>query len=177
MKLARFYRDGELSEIRMSSADEAVFEVKNFLASEQMAEAGIEDLIRTTNIGSKSHVDELRLDFNRIYRKRDIQNYVRYGFFKFSDSAEYAGTFSSETILGIKNEQRYLSACFSDYMVLKSRFGSKKKSEPYLLASLKNGYFYLLNAEELPASNPINHAVKNALTWISKKIFFKTSTK
>lgn len=175
MKLARFYSDGELSEIRVSNSDETVFEVKNLFASEQLAEDAIRDMIHTRNQGQMSHVDELRLDFNRICRKRDIQQRIQLGAYRFTDSADYKGTFSIDTILNIKNEQRYLSACFSDYVVLIPRFGSKQ--EPCLLASLKNGYFYLLNAEELPPSNPIMHSVKKAMAWIQKKIFSGTSTK
>jgi hypothetical protein len=177
LKLARFYRDGELSEIRVSNSDDAVFEVKNLFASEQLAEDAIKDMIGTKNYGQMSHVDELRLDFNRICRRRDIQQMTRLGFYSFKDSAEFKGKFSVDTILNIKNEQRYLTACFSDYVILTSRFGSKKMGEPYLFASLKNGYFYLLNADELPPSNPIMHSVKNFFAWILKKISFKTSTK
>lgn len=177
MKLARFYRDGELSEIRVSNSDDAVFEVKNLFASEQLAEEAIQDMIRTKNQSQMSHVDELRLDFNRICRRRDIQHITRLGFYSFQDSADFKGKFSVDTILNIKNEQRYLNACFSDYVILTSRFGSKKMDQPYLFASLKNGYFYLLNADELPPSNPLMHSVKNFFAWILKKISFKTSTR
>lgn len=177
MKLARFYRDGELSEIRVSNSDETVFEVKSLFASEQLAEDAIHDMIRTKNLGQKSHVDELRLDFNRICRKRDLQQVRRFGFYSFKDSSEFKGKFSVDTILNIKNEQRYLAACFSDYVILTPRFGSKKMGEPYLFASLKNGYFYLLNADELPPSNPLMHSVKNFFAWILKKISFRTSSK
>lgn len=177
MKLARFYRDGELSEIRVSNSDDTIFEVKNLFASEQLSEDAIQDMIRTKNTGQMSHVDELRLDFNRICRRRDIQHVKRLGFYRFSDSSEFNGNFSLDTILNIKNEQRYLSACFSDYVILSLRFGSNKSGEPYLLASLKNGYFYLLNADELPPSNPVMHSVKNFFAWILKKISFRTSSK
>lgn len=77
MKLARFYRDGELSEIRVTNSDDTVFEVKNLFASEQLAEDAIKDMICTKNYGQMSHVDELRLDFNRICRRRDIQHMTR----------------------------------------------------------------------------------------------------
>lgn len=175
MKLARFYSDGELSEIRVSNSEETVFEVRNLFAAEQLAEDAIQDMIRTRNTGQMSHVDELRLDFNRICRKKDIQQRLRLGAYRFADSVHYKGNFSVDTILNIKNEQRYLAACFSDYVVLMPRFGSKQ--EPFLLASLKNGYFYLLNADELPAANPVMNAIKKAFAWIQKKISFKTSTK
>jgi len=150
-------------------------EVKNLFASEQLAEDAIADMIRTANNGQMSHVDELRLDFNRICRKKDIQQRTRFGAYRFKDSANYSEAFSLETILNIKNEQRYLAACFSDYVVLVPRLGSK--AEPCLLASLKNGYFYLLNADELPPANPVMHALKKAFSWIQKKISFKTFTK
>lgn len=177
MKLVRFYRDGELSGIRVSNSDDTVQEVKSFFASEQLAEDAIVDMIRTKNQGQKSHVDELRLDFNRICRKRDIKHVRRFGFYRFEDSVAYSGKFSVETILSIKNEQRYLSACFTDYVVLIPRWDMRKTEEPYLLASLKNGHFYLLNADELPPSNPILHTVKKFLGWIRKGISFKTFTK
>lgn len=175
LKVARFYSDGELSPIRVSNSEETVFEVKNLFASEQLAEDAIRDMIRTANIGQMSHVDELRLDFDRICRKRELKHVTRFGVYALRDSAQYKGNFSIETVINIKNEQRYLSACFSDYVILQPRFG--KKSEPLLFASLKNGYFYLLNADELPPANPVFHAFKNGLTWIRKKISFKTSTK
>jgi hypothetical protein len=175
LKLARFYSDGELSEIRVSNSDDTVIEVRNLFASEQLAEDAIHDMIRTVNTGQMSHVDELRLDFNRICRKKDIQQRTRFGAYRFKDSADFQEQFSLETILNIKNEQRYLAACFSDYVVLVPRLGSKK--EPCLLASLKNGYFYLLNADELPPANPVMHSMKKALAWIQKKISFRTSTK
>jgi len=177
LKLARFYRDGELSEIRISNSDDTVFEVNNLFASEELAEEAIQDMIRTKNQGQMSHVDELRLDFNRICRRRDIKQMTRLGFYSFKDSVEFKGKFSVDTILNIKNEQRYLNACFSDYVILTNRFGSKKIGEPYLFASLKNGYFYLLNADELPPSNPLMQSVKNFFAWTIKKISFKTFTK
>lgn len=176
MKLARFYRDGELSDIRVSSAEDVLFEVHNLFAGEELSEDAVRDMILTKNTGVMSHVDELRLDFNRIFRKREIRHVRRCGAYAFKDSFEYCGKFSTETILNIKNEQRYLSACFSDYMVLIPRFGSSRQ-EPYLFASLKNGYYYLLNAEELPPSNPLWASVKKLGGWILKKISFKTSTR
>lgn len=175
MKLIRFYRDGELSEIKVSGAEETINEVNNFFRAEQMAEEAVRDMIKTKNNGQVSHVDELRLDFERIFRKSEIKRRTRFGLYSFKDSADFKKEFSVETILHIKNEQRYLSACFSGYVVLQQRFFNRDK-EPLLLASLKNGYFYLLNDSHLPSSNPFA-TFKPLMTWIRKKISFKTSTK
>lgn len=178
MNLARFYRDGELSEIRISSSEEVVSEVNNLFAAEQLAEDAIRDMIRTQNRNQYSHVDELRLDFNRIFRKRELLGRTKLKGYQFSDSAQFEGRFSVDTILSIKNEQRYLSACFSDYVILKPRWSFfHKNEEPYLFASLRNGCFYLLNASDLPPAYPLMHSFKNVIAWIPKKIFSKTSTK
>jgi hypothetical protein len=177
LKLARFYRDGELSDIKVSGADDTVFEVKNLFASEILSEDAIQDMIRTKNCGQMSHVDELRLDFDRICRKKDIQQLTRWGFYRLKDSSLYSKKFCTQTILNIKNEQRYLSACFSDYVMLVPRFGETVLDEPYLFASLKNGHYYLLNATELPPVCPPLNSIKNAFAWIQKKIFSKTSSK
>lgn len=177
MKVARFYSEGELSAIRVTNVEETIFEVKNLFAGEQLIEEQIVALIRQNNLGEHSEVDELRLDFNRIYSKKSILSKTRFGRYKFSDSCFYKGSFSVQTILDIKNEQRYLSAKFKGYAVLNKRFGKEKRTEPYLFASLKNGYFYLLNAEEISSSNVIVNSFKKSFSWIQKKIFFKTSSK
>lgn len=174
MKLIRFYSDDELSDIRVSSSEETVFEVMNLFTQEQRFEDAIRDMIKTKNKNQRSHVDELRLDFNRIFRKKELKSYTRLGFFSFTDSANYKKDFSVDTIVNIKNEQRYLNACFTDYMILTNRFNKK---EPYLFASLRNGYYYLLNADDLPDSNWIRQSMKNLKGWIKNKISFKTSTK
>ena len=178
MKVARFYSEGELSAIRISNVDETIFEVKNLFAGEQVEEEKISSLIRQNNFGEQSEVDELRLDFDRIYSKKDILSKTRFGRYKFIDSCFYNSDFSIETILAVKSEQRYLSAKFNGYMVLRSRFGSsKKEAKPYLFASLKNGYFYLLNADEVSSSNIFISSFKKTFSWIQKKISFKTSSK
>lgn len=161
MKLIRFYSDDELSDIRVTSSEETVFEVLNLFTQEQRAEDGIRDMIKTPNKNQRSHVDELRLDFNRIFRRKELKSYTRIGIFSLKDSAEFKKDFSVETIIAIKNEQRYLNACFTDYIILKNRFNNKK--EPYLFASLRNGYFYLLNADDLPESN-----FKRIKNWFKK---------
>jgi hypothetical protein len=128
-------------------------------------------------MGDQSGVDELRLDFNRIYSKKDIHSKTRFGRFRFVDSVHHKNNFSIQTILSIKAEERYLSAHFRNYMVLRARFANDQSQEPYLFASLKNGYFYLLNAEEISSPNWIISLVKKPFSWIQKKISFRTSTK
>jgi len=177
LKVARFYSEGELSAIRVTNVEETIFEVKNLFACEQLIEEQIVSMIRQNNLGELSEVDELRLDFNRIYSKKAIQSKTRFGRYKLVDSCQFKGAFSVQTILDIKNEQRYLSAKFNGYVVLSKRFGKEKRNEPYLFASLKNGYFYLLNAEEISSSNIVLNSFKKTFSWIQKKIFFKTSSK
>jgi len=133
----------------------------NLFTQEQRAEDGIRDMIKTKNKGQRSHVDELRLDFNRIFRLKELKSYSRFGFYSLKDSFDYKKDFSVDTIIAIKNEQRYLNACFTDYVILKKRFG--KNHEPFLFASLRNGYFYLLNADDLPESN-----FKRIKNWFKK---------
>jgi hypothetical protein len=164
--------------MRVTSVEETIIEVINLFNSEQQAEQEIAALIRRPNVmGDISGVDELRLDFNRIYSKKDILSRTRFGMFKFADSTAYKNDFPIQTILSVKAEERYLSAKFRNYMILRPRFRKDEVQEPYLFASLKNGYFYLLNAEEVASSNPIIASFKKSFSWIQKKISFRTSTK
>ena len=146
MKLVKFYSEGELSSIQISNEDEAVSEVLNLFFEEQLSEEQIILEVSSKNCGFISDVDELRLDFDRIFSKKQLR---KKGFFsgrKLTDSARVEQDLSLNTILNIKNEQRYLNATFRSYVVLMPRvqlFG--KKREPMLFATLKNDNYYWLN--------------------------------
>ncbi len=159
----------------MSSTDEAVSEVQSFFFDEQLIEEQIILEIYSRNRGKVSMVDELRLDFDRIYTKKQIVKKTLLSGAKFMDSADYGKDFSIQTILGIKVEQRYLNANFHGYYVIKPRNKwFKKAGEPMLLASLKNNNFYWLNHDQVEKSEG---KLKVAFKWIQKKISSKTSSK
>lgn len=175
MKLVRFYSDGELSSIQVSSSEETISEVKNLFFEEQLMEEQIMLEIYSNNNGICSEVDELRLDFDRIFSKKQIQKKALITGSKLMDSSKHEPDFSISTILGIKEEQRYLNATFKGFVVLKPR--NKffvKQVEPMLFASLKNNNFYLLNKDQ---STPAPSKFKNSWNWILRKISFKTSSK
>lgn len=178
MKLANFYSDGELSSIRVASTEDTVFEVKNLFSNEIFAENQIISRIKNDTSAVCSEVDELRLDFNRIYSKKSITKKIRFGRFRHEKSANYTGEFSIQTILSIKAEQRYLSAQFKGYTILRSRFQlGNHRAEPYLFATLKNGHSYLLNADKVVTTHPVIFIFKSSFNWLSKKIFSKTFIK
>lgn len=178
MKIVNFYSDGELSSIRVASTEDTVFEVKNLFSNEIFIENQIINRIKQDQTKVYSEVDELRLDFNRIYSKKKLAKLVRFGQFKHLSSAAYKADFSIDTILAIKAEQRYLSAKFKGFTILKSRLNvGNSMHEPYLFASLKNGQYYLLNASKIESSHPTIVIFKSGLNWLSKKIFSKTFTK
>lgn len=175
MKLVRFYSEGELSSIRVTNEDEAVAGVKNLLFDEQLAEEQIMLEIFSQNHGNISDVDELRLDFDRLFTKKQL---LKKGFLtacKLVDSSHHNEDFSMATIISIKNEQRYLSAIFKSFVVLIPRTKLvKSPSEPLLFASLKNDNYYLVNQEQ-SIEDP--SAIKKFNNWIRKKISSKTSSK
>jgi hypothetical protein len=159
----------------MSNTEETVSEVKQLFFDEQLSEEQIMLEIYSSNGTVKSEVDELRLDFDRIFSKKQLQKKALIGGLKISDSADYKFDFSIKTILGIKNEQRYLNATFKGYVVLIPRNSMFNKSaEPMLFASLKNNNFYLLNMEQ---SQKVPSKFKSFINWIKKGISFKTYTK
>lgn len=175
MKLVRFYSEGELSSISVSNTDEAVTVVQSFFFDEQLIEEQIILEIYSRNRGKISTVDELRLDFDRIFTKKQIQKKALLSGSKFMDSADYGKDFSIQTVLGIKGEQRYLSAHFHGYFIIQPRNNWFQKSgEPMLFATLKNNNFYLLNQEQVEKSDG---KFKLALKWIQKRISSKTSSK
>lgn len=174
MKIVNFYSDGELSSIRIASAEDTVFEVKNLFSNELFIENQITNRIKQNQPKIYSEVDELRLDFNRIYTKRTIAKKIRLARFRHESSSNYKGEFSIQTILSIKAEQRYLSAQFKGFTILKRRFNFGEQSEPYLFAALKNGHYYLLNADKVESKHPAIIIFKFSLNWLSKKIFSKT---
>ncbi|MEO9534100.1 MAG: hypothetical protein ABJG68_03815 [Crocinitomicaceae bacterium] len=175
MKLVRFYRDGELSSLRVSNVDEAVSEVENLFFDEQIIEEQIILEIYSRNRGKISEVDELRLDFDRIFTKKQLQKRGLLTASKFMDSADFGKDFSIQTILSIKNEQRYLNAQFHGYFILVPRSSFfKKAGEPMLFASLKNNNYYWLNHNIVEAKPS---KVKMFFKWIKEKISFKTSSK
>lgn len=175
MKLVRFYSDGELSSIRMANEEETVVEVKNLFFDEQLAEEQIMLDIFSQNRGFISTVDELRLDFDRIYTKKQIRKKAFLTGTKFVDSSNHTKDFSIETIMGIKNEQRYLNANFKSFMILQPRSKMFVRSEePMLFATLRNDNFYLLNLKQSVARPSI---FKKASLWIQKRIFSKTYSK
>ncbi|MEZ4922669.1 MAG: hypothetical protein R2780_05800 [Crocinitomicaceae bacterium] len=173
MKLVKFYSDGELSPIKVSSTEETVAEVQNLFFEEQLAEEQIILEIYSKNNGQTSEVDELRLDFDRIYSRKQLNKKVLLSGYKLVDSSVYQNDFSIQTILGIKNEQRYLNASFKGYMLLIPRGTNIGGAEPMLFASLKNENFYLLNKER---SLSPESKFKSILSWI-KGISFKMFSK
>lgn len=178
MRLINFYSEGELSSIRVSNVDDTVREIKNLLFEEQLVEEQILLEIYSANIGKVSQVDELRLDFDRIYSKKQILKKSIFAGGKFIDSAKYDNEFSVQTILGIKNEEKYLNAKFQDYHVLISRSGLlSAKQEPMLFARLKNNNFYLLNQNALNEKSGIKAFFQRTANWIKKTISFRTSSK
>ncbi|MBD3636062.1 MAG: hypothetical protein HUJ25_01875 [Crocinitomicaceae bacterium] len=175
MKLVRFYREGELSSIRMSNEEEVIVGVKNLFFDEQLAEEQIMLEIYSQNKGIVSDVDELRLDFDRIYSHKQLRKKALLSGTKIVDSCNHNKDFSIATIIGIKNEQRYLNASFRNFVILSPRHRFLENSnEPMLLAKLKNNNYYLLNAQQ--SGNDLT-IVKKVSNWITKKIFFKTSLK
>ena len=175
MKLVRFYREGELSSIQISSADETVSEVANLFFEEQLTEEQIMLEIYSNNNGSISDVDELRLDFDRILSKKQLKKKAIVNGHRLIDSADYEKDFSISTILAIKNEQRYLNATFKGYVILLPRNRAfRKTEEPLLFASLRNNNFYLLNKNQ---KHPQKSFFKSIRNWIKSAISFKTSSK
>lgn len=149
LKLVKFYSDGELSSIQMSNEEETVSGVKNLFFSEQLTEEQIMLEIYSQNKGLVSEVDELRLDFDRIYTKKQLKKKALFSLTKLVDSCQHTEDFSIQTILSIKNEQRYLNASFRGYKILVPRTKLlRKPSEPLLFATLKNDNYYLLNKEQ-----------------------------
>ncbi len=178
MKITSFYSEGELSSIRVSNVDDMVNGVKDLLFEDQLVEEKIRLEIYTTNSNKFSQVDELRLDFDRIYSKKQIIKKSFFGRYKFIDSAKFKGEFSIKTILNIKNEEAYLNARFQDYLVLipkNSIFSGSQ--EPMLFASLKNNNFYLLNGGDVQGSLKTSSKFKKITAWIQKGISSKTSSK
>lgn len=175
MKLARFYNEGELSSIRVSSEEDTVSEILNLFFDEQLTEEQIMLEIYSQNRGTSSDVDELRLDFDRIFSKKQLKKKALFSGRKLVDSSYHNQDVSITTILGIKNEQRYLNATFRNYVVLLPRtdfFGRTK--EPMLLASLKNNNFYWVN----PGQSKIQSTpFKRIGNWIRKRTSSKTSSK
>jgi hypothetical protein len=175
LKLVRFYRDGELSSMRVSNVDEAVAEVEGLFFDEQIIEEQIILEIYSRNRGKISDVDELRLDFDRIFTKKQVQKRSILTGSKLIDSGDFGKDFSIQTVLNIKNEQRYLNAQFHGYFILLPRSSSfKKADEPMLFASLKNNNYYLLNYNEIQTKE---NKVKSFLKWLKAKISFMTSSK
>lgn len=174
-RLTSFYSEGELSAIRVSSVEQTVEEVKGLFFREQLVEEQILLEILSSSKGECSQVDELRLDFDRIYSRKQIIKKSLLKRFKFIDSAKYEKDFPIQTILDIKNEERYLNAKFKDFFVLvpRQRLFSKAE-EPMLFATLRNNNFYLLN-ESSPQVKP--SFFKRLGDWIQKKISFRTSSK
>lgn len=178
MKLTSFYSEDELSSIRVSSVDDTVQEIKGLFFGEQLTEEKILLEIYSSNSGNFSEVDELRLDFDRIYSKKQIMKKCLFGRFKFVDSTEYKKDYAVKTILAIKSEERYLNAKFKDYYVLLPRTSLfKKTTEPLLFASLKNNNFYLLNDFRADVSKADTTVLSRFGTWMRKKISFKTFSK
>mgnify|MGYP000253235196 CR=1 FL=1 len=178
MKLTSFYSEDELSSIRVSSVDETVNEIKGLFFNEQLVEEKILLEIYSSNSGNVSDVDELRLDFDRIYSKKQIMKKCLFGRFKFVDSSEYQKDYAVKTILAIKSEERYLNATFKDFHVLLPRNSFFKKSgEPLLFASLKNNNFYLLNDFQAEVSKSDKSVFSRFGTWMRKKISFRTSSR
>lgn len=162
--------------MRVSSVEETIDEVKGLFFREQLVEEQILLEIYSSNKGEVSDVDELRLDFDRIYSRKQILKKSILGRYKLIDSAKYQQDFSIQTILAIKNEERYLNACFKSYFVLVPRRSFfKRNEEPMLLASLKNNNFYLLN--DFRSQTEKRFFLKRIGDWIKKTISFRTSFK
>ncbi|MEX1001522.1 MAG: hypothetical protein WDZ35_05355 [Crocinitomicaceae bacterium] len=175
MRLAKFYREGELSSIRMSNEVEAVNEVKGLFFIEQLIEEGILLELKGSNKNRLSTADEVRLDFDLIYSKKELLKKAHFSGKKLVDSAKVNTEFSIETILSIKNEQRHVSAIFRNFVVLQPRFACFNRSkEPMLFASLRNDNYYLLNPEMSQNNRSLLTSFKN---WIKNKISFKTSSR
>lgn len=175
LKLTKFYSEGELSSIQISSTDEVLSAVNHFFFDEQLTEEQLILEIYSKNRGRISDVDELRLDFDRIYTRKQIQKKAFLSGSIFEDSAEYGKEFSISTILGIKNEQRYLSANFHGFYILKPRNRwFQKPSEPLLFASLKNDNFYCLNQPVKSAEPSSKSGFKG---WLKNLISFKMFSK
>jgi len=175
LKLTKFYSEGELSSIKVSSTDEVLSAINHFFFDEQLVEEQIILEIYSKNRGKISDVDELRLDFDRIYTRKQIQKKAFLSGSVFEDSAEYGKDFSISTILGIKNEQRYLNANFHGFYILKPRNRwFEKAEEPLLFASLKNDNYYCLNQPSKSVSSSSKRGFKG---WLKNLISFKTSSK
>jgi len=171
LNLTSFYSEDELSSIRVSSVDETVQEIKGLFFSEQLAEEKILLEIYSASKGTVSEVDELRLDFDRIYAKKQIMKKCLFGRYRFVDSSEYQKDYTVKTVLAIKNEQRYLNATFKNYQILlprKSFF--KRTGEPLLFASLKNNNFYLLNDFDSDVAKTKRSVFSRFGSWMRKKI-------
>lgn len=157
--------------------DEAVSEVKNLMFLEQLVEEKILLEIFTKNAGKVSQVDELRLDFDRIYSRKQLTKKCLFGNYKLIDSAKYTGDFSIQTILRIKNEERYLNAKFQDFHVLvPKRRLLKSRGESLLFARLKNNNFYLVNDLAHTSTN-LDSIFNRISRWVNTRIFSKTSLK
>ena len=150
MKVTSFYSEGELSPIKVGSVDETVVEIKNLFFNEQLEEEQIRAEIYANNSNAASIVDELRLDFDRIYTKKQLRNKRLFKGLRKKSITVDSFKLDIDTLLFIKNEQRYLNAEFKNYKLLVKRkwfFGPFK--EVYLFASLNNNMFYLLSEGSL----------------------------
>lgn len=175
MKLVRFYREGELSSIRVSNEEETVSEVLNLFFDEQLDEEQIMLEVYSQNRGFVSDVDETRLDFDRLFSKSQLKKKSLLTGTKLVDSSHYNKDFSINTILQIKSEQKYVSAIFRSYVVLLPRtslFSSDR--EPMLFATLKNNNYYWLNPDQ---SKPKEKGFKKFRNWFKKMTSSKTSSK
>lgn len=147
MKVTSFYSEGELSPIRVTGIEETVLEVKKLFFKEHEEEDIIRHAIYTAS-NDASIVDELRLDFDRIFTDKQLRKKVWFGSFNWKKLSIDHFKVPIETILRIKNEQRYLNASFKGYKLLVKRkffFGPVK--EYYLLAKLSNDMYYLVNKD------------------------------
>ena len=150
MKVTSFYSEGELSPIKVGSVDETVVEVKNLFFNEQLEEEQIRAEIYANNSKAISVVDELRLDFDRIYTKKQLRNKRLFRGLRKKSITVDSFKLDIDTILFIKNEQRYLNAEFKNFKLLVKRkwfFGQVKNV--YLFATLNNQMFYLLSKDTL----------------------------
>lgn len=144
MKLTSLYNDGDLSSIKVSNPEQTVQEVRNLLFHDQLLEEQIALEINSANTGVFSDVDELRLDFDRIWSKRQVIRKTLFFRKKWMDSAKLTEEVPVEAILSIKAEERYLNAKFKDIFVLAPGALSFGKKEIMFFARLKNNNFYLL---------------------------------
>jgi hypothetical protein len=150
----------------MSNEEEAVTEVKNFFFNQQLDEEQIMLEIFSQNYGTISSVDELRLDFDLIFSKKQLLKKGLFSGCKLVDSSCHNEDFSINTVISIKNEQRYLNATFRSFVVLIPRSKLlRTPSEPLLFASLKNENFYLVNKEQSQFSPT---GFKTLSNWIGK---------